>query len=339
MNDIVSIGRQDRSLTTQHLDDPKQDEWSLGLIKYRCEKFVVSKESILEVVDGGGTQGAAEDKARELFNAHVEHESQLIASYQMTVLKDYAKQEARVQKEENDLVNLEKAGRHRVADRTVVDIPKHEKRNQYIYLTCAWLLLFAGVLQMAIFMQNTLGWELWKAIIAPLTGVVAIGFAAKAVMDVSKRHQPLWFNFVKYGMLLAGVGCALTWVFLFSEFAVTMSKGPQFTDLEGQVQDEGHGSAMMIAFQVLAEAFIAGFLFTKVKDITDRNTRYDGIGPSEDYKIDAEEAKKANEELSRLASRKAHSDSLLDLIRRHRKRVESEAASLWRESYERKIRG
>ena len=138
---------------------------------------------------------------------------------------------------------------------------------------------------------------------------------------------------------MAGVGCALTWVFLFSEFAVTMSKGPQFTDLEGQVQDEGHGSAMMIAFQVLAEAFIAGFLFTKVKDITDRNTRYDGIGPSEDYKIDAEEAKKANEELSRLASRKAHSDNLLDLIRRHRKRVESEASSLWRESYERKIRG
>ena len=95
---------------------------------------------------------------------------------------------------------------------------------------------------------------------------------------------------------------------------------------------------MMIAFQVLAEAFIAGFLFTKAKDITDRNTRYDGIRPSDEANIDAKEVEEAKKELSRLASRKAHSDSLLDLIRRHRKRVESEASSLWRESYERKIR-
>jgi hypothetical protein len=96
---------------------------------------------------------------------------------------------------------------------------------------------------------------------------------------------------------------------------------------------------MMIAFQVLAEAFIAGFLFTKIKDITDRNTRYDGVRHSDDYKMDAVEAEKAKQELSWLASRKSHSDSLLDLIRHHRNRVESDAASLWREAYERKIRG
>jgi hypothetical protein len=310
-----------RTLTVQDLDDPQKDEYCTALIKNRCDSFRVPEEGIQQIVNGDGTRQSAIDYASAAFGARIDHEIHVIRDFQRKCLGKLPSLEKSIDKEKQILDELQDKGLHTQAD-TVENIPRSEKIRQSIYYTFAWILMAGGLIQLGIFLRMQIGLEWWQAFIIPLTGVIAIALAFKAALDVHVVQQPKWFLFCKYLLLFSGIGCAVAWLFMYSQYAMIMTR-PVFTGLNGSaVEDSGHGSSIMIALQVLAEALVAGFLFTKVKDISDRNTSHNGVRLTERYVHHQKKLDVQVSEHNRLNSRKSLTEGLLSLISSRRHLVE-----------------
>lgn len=328
---IVSIGFQDKTLQQLDLANPEKDADTQAIIKWRCEHFKLPEAEIRQLVEAGKPRSEAITVGSGAFGKHVGNEKLIVTTYQSSIQDIISRLYPELKKQQKDLDKLEGEGKHKRADRTLVNIPPHAKLQQTIIGVFAWILVAAGIVQLAIFLHNQNGMEWWQAFVVPFSGVVGLSWAVKfGLTQLYSDHYAI-YKTLKYVALLLGVGCLVAWVLLYSQYAVALSQGPQFTTLDGGTPGDagGHGSQIMVALQILGEAFVAGFLFTVASEITAKYTTQDGIDYTEEYKHDKKEVEDIERELEFANSRKAHTDSLLSMLATAQEDAEAKSAALW----------
>lgn len=315
------------------LSDGKYDEETHASIQYRCSPkcFPFPKEEIQKLAQNGEGQAAAVEAGRSAFDRHVGHEKKIIETYKDEMEDERARLNPMLQKERDDLVRLTREGKDRVADRIVVNIPQHSKLQQAVVNWFAWILVSAGIIQLAIFLHNQNGMEWWQAFVVPFSGVVGLSWAVKyGLTSLYQDHRPV-YKAMKYLALLVGIGSLATWVVMYSQYAVTLAQGPRFESLDGTTAADtgGHGSQIMVALQILGEAFVAGFLFTIVSEITAKHTYSNGVDHAEEYKHDMKEVANIEKDLKFVNSRIAHTKGLLSQLAEARVNVEDQSRAMY----------
>ena len=328
---IVSLGFQDKTLQQADLANPEKDENMQSIVKWRCEHFKIPELEIGQIVDSGKPISEAINVAVSAFDKHVGNEKRIIETYQTSIQDLIGQRYTDLAKEKADLSELENDEQDRVSGKTIVNIPPHFKFEQRMWSVFAWILVAAGIVQLAIFLHNQNGMEWWQAFVIPFSGVVGLSLVIKTGLPSLYKDCHSYYKVVKYSVLLAGMGFLASWVVLYSQYAVTLAQGPQFTTLDGApaADSGGHGSHIMVALQILGEAFVAGALFARANEITAEYTTRDGIEYTPEYKLDLKEVEQIEKELEFFHSRKAHADSLLSMLEASREDVEEKSKAVW----------
>jgi len=329
----MRIIQLDPNVLASKLSDGKYDEEAHASIQYRCspKSFAFPKDEIQKLAQNGDGQAAAVEAGHSAFDRHVGHEKKIIETYRNEMEDERARLNPMLQKERDDLVTLTRDGKDRVADKIVVNIPPHSKFQQTMVSWFAWILVAAGIIQLAIFLHNQNGMEWWQAFVVPFSGVVGLSWAVKfGLTSLYQDHRPV-YKAMKYLALLVGMGCLISWIVMYSQYAVTLAQGPRIETLDGAAAADtgGHGSQIMVALQILGEAFVAGFLFTIVSEITAKHTYSNGVGHTEEYKHDMNEVAVIEDKLKFVNSRIALTKGLLSQLAEARINVDDQSRALY----------
>lgn len=330
-SNIMATIYQEQTITHDDLTKPDKDEATQARIKRRCQSFKLPEEDLQSVAAKSGRESEAINVGVSAFDKHVGNEKRIVESYQSEIKDRLAQLYPALSKEKADLEKLTKEGRDRRSDRTIVNIPPHLKLQQVMLTAFAWILVAAGSAQLAIFLHNQTGMEWWQAFVVPFSGVIGLSWGVKVGLTTLYDDHYAVYKVLKYIVLLLGMGSFVAWIIMYSQYSVTLAQGPQFATLDGPATGDtgGHGTHLMIALQVLGEAFVAGFLFTRASEITAKHTTRDGIDYTEEFKHDKMEADAIQAEIEFANSRMDHTETLLSQLESARKDAEAQSAAFF----------